>query len=70
MTGEFREGDVRHCTADLTLARALLHYEPQWGFCEGLQQFLEWAEESEPEMDSYGRSLEELKRRGLLHGGK
>jgi dTDP-L-rhamnose 4-epimerase len=70
VTGEFREGDVRHCTADLKLARTLLHYEPQWGFREGLQQFLEWAKESEPEMENYGRSLEELKQRGLLHGGK
>jgi dTDP-L-rhamnose 4-epimerase len=70
VTGEFRDGDVRHCTADLTLARTLLHYEPQWGFRDGLKRFLDWAKDGEPEMGNYGRSMEELKLRGFLHGHK
>ncbi len=70
VTGEFREGDIRHGTADLTLATALLGYQPEWAFREGLQQFLDWAEDSDPEPSGYDRSMEELKQRGLLHGSK
>jgi dTDP-L-rhamnose 4-epimerase len=70
VTGEFREGDIRHGTADLTLANALFGYQSEWGFREGLQQFLGWAEETDPEPGGYDRSMEELKQRGLLHGSK
>ena len=70
VTGEFRKGDIRHGTADLTLANALFGYQSEWGFREGLQQFLGWAEENDPEPGGYDRSMEELKQRGLLHGSK
>lgn len=28
IVGKYREGDIRHCVADITRARALLGYEP------------------------------------------
>lgn len=68
VTGAFRDGDIRHGMADLERARALLGYEPQVKFEDGLCAFLGWAEESEPELSGYERSLEELKDRGLFHG--
>jgi len=68
ISGAFREGDIRHGVADLTRARALLAYQPSVPFQQGLNDFLAWAEESEPELDGYQRSLSELESRGLLHG--
>jgi len=35
-------GDVRHSTADISLARATLGYEPRVSFDEGLRRTLEW----------------------------
>jgi nucleoside-diphosphate-sugar epimerase len=37
-----RLGDVRHSTADISLARATLGYEPQVSFEEGLRRTIEW----------------------------
>jgi dTDP-L-rhamnose 4-epimerase len=67
-TGAFRDGDIRHGMADLTHARSLLDYKPQWRFADGLRQFLQWANESEPSMSGYEQSLSEMRQRGLLHG--
>ena len=39
---EFREGDVRHSQADISLARALLSYEPAVDVDEGLRRTVEW----------------------------
>ena len=66
VTGAFREGDIRHGYADLTLARNLLQFHPQYGFHEGLTRFLSWAEESEPSTTRYEHSLAEMRSRGLL----
>jgi dTDP-L-rhamnose 4-epimerase len=68
ISGAFREGDIRHGVADLARAKATLGYEPSVPFQQGLSRFLIWAEESEPELEGYQRSLNELESRGLLHG--
>jgi dTDP-L-rhamnose 4-epimerase len=68
VTGAFRDGDIRHGLADLSAAKALLGYEPKWNFRDGLQQFLKWANSTEPTVGGYERSLVEMKERGLLHG--
>ena len=69
VNGAFREGDIRHGLADIDRARELLGYQPRWKFQDGVRQFLAWTEQSEPELEGYERSLEEMKRRGLLHAG-
>jgi dTDP-L-rhamnose 4-epimerase len=68
ISGAFREGDIRHGVAELSRAQAMLGYEPLVQFQEGLSNFLTWAEESEPELGGYQRSLSEMEARGLLHG--
>jgi dTDP-L-rhamnose 4-epimerase len=68
VTGAFREGDIRHGMAELERAKSLLAYAPQVKFENGLRNFLAWAEESEPELSGYRRSLEEMRERGFLHG--
>jgi UDP-N-acetylglucosamine/UDP-N-acetyl-alpha-D-glucosaminouronate 4-epimerase len=40
--GPPRAGDVRHSLADVTLARAVLGYEPSVSFEEGLRRTVEW----------------------------
>ncbi len=67
VNGRFRDGDIRHGVADLTLARRLLRYEPQWSFRDGLREFLSWADATEPSTEGFDRSLAELSARGLLH---
>ncbi len=67
VTGDFRDGDIRHGAADLTNASKLLGYEPCWSFRDGLKHFLEWAGLSEPSVGKYQQSLDEMKRRGLMY---
>lgn len=69
VTGAFREGDIRHGSANIAQARALLGYAPQWKFEDGLRRFLQWAEASEPQAQgAYEQSLSEMRSRGLLRG--
>jgi dTDP-L-rhamnose 4-epimerase len=67
VTGAFRDGDIRHGLADLTQARTLLGYEPEWSFRDGLRKFLAWADRGKINSEGYERSLAELRERGLLH---
>jgi dTDP-L-rhamnose 4-epimerase len=39
---QYRVGDIRHCFADITLARRVLGYAPQVSFEEGLTELAEW----------------------------
>jgi UDP-N-acetylglucosamine 4-epimerase len=47
--GEFRDGDVRHSQADITRARELLDYNPQFDVNQGLAETAEWF------LNQYGR---------------
>jgi len=38
--GTFREGDIRHCYADIGLAGTLLAYEPGVAFADGIKQLI------------------------------
>jgi dTDP-L-rhamnose 4-epimerase len=42
ITGKYREGDIRHCVADITRARELLGYEPKVSLKQGITELLEW----------------------------
>src|SRR3954471_21488771 len=42
VTGKYRVGDVRHCFADIRLARRVLGYEPRVGLDEGLTELAGW----------------------------
>ena len=42
ITGKYREGDIRHCVADITRARELLGYEPKVSLEHGIAELLEW----------------------------
>jgi dTDP-L-rhamnose 4-epimerase len=44
ITGKYRMGDIRHCFADITLARQVLGYEPRVRFEDGLAELAQWLE--------------------------
>ncbi len=45
VTGNFREGDVRHAWADITAAREVLGWTPRYGLAEGVQRLCDWIEQ-------------------------
>jgi dTDP-L-rhamnose 4-epimerase len=64
ITGRYRVGDVRHCFADITLARQVLGYEPQVTLDKGLVQFAAWVEK-QMSFDRCAQAYAELDARGL-----
>lgn len=66
ISGNFRLGDIRHCTADTTQLRETLGYVPGVAFADGVSRFVEWALEEQIERVAYEESLDEMRSRGLL----
>lgn len=64
VTGEYRVGDIRHCFADITLARQILGYEPRVALEEGLVELASWLE-GRVAYDRVGEARQELAARGL-----
>jgi dTDP-L-rhamnose 4-epimerase len=59
-----RSGDIRHCWADATKARALLGFEPEVSFDEGMRELVAWVREQEAD-DHSEAAHAELRLRGL-----
>jgi dTDP-L-rhamnose 4-epimerase len=64
MTGEYRVGDIRHCFADVTLAREALGYAPQVTLEDGLDELAGWLREQTAD-DRVDDARGELAARGL-----
>jgi dTDP-L-rhamnose 4-epimerase len=64
LTGEFRAGDIRHCYADISLARRTLGYEPEVSLDDGMAEIAGWLE-GRLAHDRVDAATEELARRGL-----
>ncbi len=65
IVGKYREGDIRHCVADISKARKLLAYEPQVTLEDGLEELLIWLGEQEAE-DKVEEATAELAERSLV----
>ena len=65
VSGGFRKGDIRHNVADVAKSKAILGFEPAWGFRKGVSAFLEWASTQGRMGNDYSRSMFELTSRGL-----
>jgi dTDP-L-rhamnose 4-epimerase len=63
--GKYREGDIRHCIADITRARTLLGYEPRVTLEEGIPELLGWVREQEAD-DRVAQATAELETRQLV----
>jgi dTDP-L-rhamnose 4-epimerase len=48
IVGKYREGDIRHCVADVSRARELLGYEPRVTLERGIPELLSWVREQTP----------------------
>ena len=44
--GPDRKGDIKHSNADISKARRLLGYDPDWSFDRGIQAAIEWYKEN------------------------
>jgi dTDP-L-rhamnose 4-epimerase len=64
VTGNYRVGDIRHCFADITLARRILGYEPQMPLEQGLIELASWLE-GQVAYDRVAEARAELAARGL-----
>jgi dTDP-L-rhamnose 4-epimerase len=64
VTGEYRVGDIRHCFADVSRARALLGYESEVCLDDGMAELAGWLEGQAAD-DRVDQARQELNRRGL-----
>ena len=64
VSGKYRVGDIRHCFADIRLARRLLGYQPKVTLEEGLAELSAWLQGQVAD-DHVGRMQAELNKRGL-----
>ncbi len=64
VTGEARVGDIRHCFADVALARDALGFEPQVTLEDGLAELAQWLEGQAAD-DRVDAAAQELAARGL-----
>jgi dTDP-L-rhamnose 4-epimerase len=68
-TGEFRLGDIRHNYADITKIKKVLGFTPVINFETGIRKFANWVKLqnlASSSAESYERSLEELREKGLM----
>ncbi len=65
IVGKFREGDIRHCVADIGRARRLLGFRPRVPLEEGIAELASWARTVQAE-DRVAQARAELDARGLL----
>jgi dTDP-L-rhamnose 4-epimerase len=64
VSGKYRVGDIRHCYADITLARNVLGYAPTVELDDGLAELAEWLS-SQSADDRVEQASAELTTRGL-----
>jgi dTDP-L-rhamnose 4-epimerase len=62
--GKYRVGDIRHCFADISAARAALGYEPRVTLEDGLVELAEWLQDQAAD-DHVAEASRELAARGL-----
>ncbi|MGB3975202.1 MAG: NAD-dependent epimerase/dehydratase family protein [bacterium] len=63
---KFREGDIRHCYADIEKITKLLGYKPKFTFSEGISGLAEWVS-SQTAVDGFEEARKELESRGLTN---
>jgi dTDP-L-rhamnose 4-epimerase len=64
ITRQHRVGDIRHCTADIRLAKNVLGYEPRIDFDSGLRELAGWLA-TQDAVDRVDTMRSELAERGL-----
>ncbi len=65
ISGKYRDGDIRHCFADISLIESKLGWAPRFEFRSGVNTVLRWVL-SQTNVKIIGDSYSELKALGLL----
>ena len=65
VVGKYREGDIRHCVADISRARRVLGYEPEVTLEQGIPELLSWVSRQQA-ADAVQRATSELEARQLV----
>jgi dTDP-L-rhamnose 4-epimerase len=65
IVGKYREGDIRHCVADVSRARALLGYEPRGRLENKITELLDWVRRQKAS-DMVAEATAELEARQLV----
>ena len=66
VSGNYRNGDIRHNVADTSRIERELGFAARTPFAEGLRAFTEWVNSTSASNDAYERSLAEMAERRLL----
>lgn len=67
ITGKFREGDIRHCYADISRIREILGFEPKVSFEDGMKDLVKWGRGQEAE-DKFKQAMIEMEKKRLIKG--
>jgi dTDP-L-rhamnose 4-epimerase len=65
LTRTFREGDIRHCTADGGALERVIGFRPKIDFRDGVRDLVGWVR-TQDASDHVDRAMDELKARGLI----
>ncbi|MGH9946977.1 MAG: NAD-dependent epimerase/dehydratase family protein [Pyrinomonadaceae bacterium] len=65
IVGKYREGDIRHCVADISKAQRLLGYEPNVTLESGMEELLAWVSKQQAE-DRVSAATAELAAHSLV----
>ena len=66
VTGQYRLGDIRHNSANISRLKTLLGYTPRVSLAEGLARFAKWVLTQELPDDKLAEANAELKRRDMM----
>ncbi len=66
ITGNYRLGDIRTNFADTSKIKKLLNFEPKIDFETGISFFTDWVNSQDVKEDTYEKSIEEMKNKGLF----
>jgi dTDP-L-rhamnose 4-epimerase len=64
--GEFRPGEMRHLTSDITRIRAA-GYQPQVDLVSGIERYLNWIRQQKNVRDYFSEAAEILRHKGIVH---
>jgi dTDP-L-rhamnose 4-epimerase len=65
VTGSYRDGDIRHCFADISRIESALGWKPSYSFEDGIRTLVSWLQGQQAN-DSVTQAMDDLKKRGLL----
>lgn len=66
MKGEFRPGEMRHLTSDITHIRSA-GYEPRVDLAAGIARYLDWIRTQKNVRDYFSEAAEILRHKGIVH---